>query len=201
MKKSFRSCIIITFLLMLLFSSNIYVNATDDDPRDIVYTIKKGDTLWSLGKRYKKNYMAIAVYNNIQNPDLILKGQIIKIPPFANVDNIDLEFIDDPDAIGVWETVDMVDDPSDFKEGIRLHLRKFYDEEFKFRVNGILKVGENPWVSWTKGYVIHSGLYVANTYVIKDIGESKYMFLEWKTGDYVFRDEKPAFYVLKYKVE
>jgi len=33
--------------------------------------------------------------------------------------------------------------------------------------------------------------------VIKKIGDSTYMFFEWKSGDYVIRHMKPSYYVLK----
>ena len=34
-------------------------------------------------------------------------------------------------------------------------------------------------------------------YLIKEIAGSKYMFFEWKSGDYTIRHMKPKYYVLK----
>lgn len=44
------------------------------------YTIVKGDTLSSIGKKFGVDYKTIASYNNISNPNVIYIGQVIKIP-------------------------------------------------------------------------------------------------------------------------
>lgn len=48
--------------------------------KDIVYTVKKGDTLSDIASKYNTTYQKIAKYNNISNPNKIYIGQIIKIP-------------------------------------------------------------------------------------------------------------------------
>jgi len=50
----------------------------------ISYKIKWGDTLWDISKTYYKTpwqYQFLADYNNIQNPDLIIAGKNLDIPP------------------------------------------------------------------------------------------------------------------------
>lgn len=47
---------------------------------DIVYTVKKGDTLSNIASKYNTTYQKLAEYNNIENPNLIHVGQVIKIP-------------------------------------------------------------------------------------------------------------------------
>ena len=45
------------------------------------YTVKKGDTLWALAKKHLgdgKKYTDLAKLNNIQNPNLIYPGQVIR---------------------------------------------------------------------------------------------------------------------------
>ena len=47
--------------------------------RNIYYTVRKGDTLWGIAKRYLGNgalYPKIAAWNNISNPNLIYPGQV-----------------------------------------------------------------------------------------------------------------------------
>lgn len=44
------------------------------------YTVKKGDTLWSIAKRYNTTWQAIRDVNQIKNPDRIYIGQQLKIP-------------------------------------------------------------------------------------------------------------------------
>jgi len=57
--------------------------------------------------------------------------------------------------------------------------------------------GGNPWWTWTKGVVMHSGDRTASRYAIKEINGARYMFFEWKSGDYTIRGNKPEYYVLK----
>jgi len=44
------------------------------------YTVKSGDTLSAIAKRYSVEWKTIATYNNIKNPNLIHPGQVLKIP-------------------------------------------------------------------------------------------------------------------------
>lgn len=46
----------------------------------ITYTVKAGDTLSSIAKKYGTTYQKLAEYNGISNPNIISVGQVIKIP-------------------------------------------------------------------------------------------------------------------------
>lgn len=48
--------------------------------KETVYTVMWGDTLAEIASKYNTTYMALAEYNNIENPNLIFVGQKIKIP-------------------------------------------------------------------------------------------------------------------------
>ena len=45
----------------------------------ITYTIKKGDTLWAIARKYGTTVSELADINNIKNPDLIFPGEVIRI--------------------------------------------------------------------------------------------------------------------------
>jgi LysM repeat protein len=54
-------------------------------PREgVPYRIRWGDTLWDISEAFYRNpwqYPRIARFNNIRNPDLIISGTTIRIPP------------------------------------------------------------------------------------------------------------------------
>ncbi|WP_258000313.1 LysM peptidoglycan-binding domain-containing protein [Bacillus sp. Marseille-P3661] len=53
---------------------------TTSTTNDIVYTVKKGDTLSEIGVEYGIHWKELAEYNKLENPSLILIGQQILIP-------------------------------------------------------------------------------------------------------------------------
>lgn len=52
-------------------------------PENVTYTVKSGDTLWNIAKKYLGNgskYPKIAEENHIKNPNVIQVGQVLTIP-------------------------------------------------------------------------------------------------------------------------
>jgi len=111
-------------------------------------------------------------------------------------DNIDLPFVNDPQVIGDWQSIDFVSSISDFNPDKPSFQEKLYLEGLTFLENGKLP---QPWWTWTKGILIHRGDQTASHYEIRDLKGKTYMFLEWKSGDYTIRHMKPQYYVLKKK--
>lgn len=63
------------FTREILFSS--------DGPRPetwVDYTVRPGDTLWAISRRFGTTVSAIAAENDIPNPSLIYPGQVFRIP-------------------------------------------------------------------------------------------------------------------------
>jgi len=110
------------------------------------------------------------------------------------VDNITLPFKDDKRVLGEWKSVDFVKNISDFQPGIKSWKEDLYLQKLTFEPKGKMP---QPWATWTKGVVMHHGDHTASAYEIKKLDDGKeYMFFEWKSGDYVFRGQKPMYYVL-----
>jgi serine/threonine protein kinase len=109
-------------------------------------------------------------------------------------DNIDLPFVNDPDLLGDWKTVDYVDDPSQFVPGKSHSKFSLNFDGLTFFENGKTSM---PWYIWTKGVVIHTGDQTANHYTIQPIKGETYMFLQLKNGNYLFAGMKPSYFVLQ----
>lgn len=58
-----------------IVNQKLNVNKTSET----TYTVKKGDTLSAIAKRYNTTYQEIARKNNIANPNIIHPGQVLKI--------------------------------------------------------------------------------------------------------------------------
>lgn len=69
---------------MTRIGSNTYLNPEKfdmlpDKPVEVYYTVKKGDTLTSIAKKYKTTVKQLVVWNNIKNPNLIRVGQKLRV--------------------------------------------------------------------------------------------------------------------------
>ena len=53
---------------------------TSTPSKEKVHTVKKGDTLSAIAKKYGTTYQALAAHNGITNPNMISVGQKIRIP-------------------------------------------------------------------------------------------------------------------------
>jgi hypothetical protein len=77
-----------------------------------------------------------------------------------------------------------------------------YLQSMAFYPNGavcwITQPDQSSWAKWTKGFVLNGGAKTSPAYEIRWIGGDKYMFLEWKSGDYTDRHCLPMYYVLQW---
>ena len=49
---------------------------------------------------------------------------------------------------------------------------------------------------WTKGLLLHTGNKTASRYELRTLQGRTYLIFEWKSGDYMFRQAKPSYYVM-----
>lgn len=51
----------------------------------VIYTVRRGDNLWNLSRKYGTTVQSIVQLNNIKNPNLIYSGQKLRIPVNMNL--------------------------------------------------------------------------------------------------------------------
>lgn len=55
-------------------------NAKPEEPEAETYTVKTGDTLSAIAKRFRTTVVDLVKLNNIKDPDVIHAGQVLKLP-------------------------------------------------------------------------------------------------------------------------
>lgn len=172
------------------------------DKTDSKYVIKdiEGSTYmffeWKSGdytlRGRKPDYYVLKKVSSTPSLTTNMQGKEVK----TRTDKIDYPFVNDSQVIGKWEAVDFVEKTDDFKPGTEQWKGDLYLENLTFNQNGDCKLNNNS-LTWTKGLVINENVKTASKYTIKEINGSKYMFFEWKNGDYIERGATPYYYVLK----
>ena len=120
---------------------------------------------------------------------------VLNTPAARHTDNINLPFVNDPQVIGEWKSVDYVANISDFNpDKPNTPEDKLYLKGLIFGANGTTS---KPWETWTKGALVHHGDQTASHYEILNIKGQLYMFLEWKDGEVIRGGMIPEYYVLK----
>ena len=61
------------------FTAEIFLSEAPAPGAD-TYTVRRGDTLWGIARRYSTTVSALASLNHIANPDLIYPGQVLNLP-------------------------------------------------------------------------------------------------------------------------
>ena len=116
-------------------------------------------------------------------------------------DNTDLPFVDDKKLKGIWNVCGFVKDIKDFNS-------EENKASYMYKTLVILDNGQSimtfsdgtskqNFVTWTKDYIINKDWQVTQHYKIKDINSETYLFMEHKSGDYIYGNLKPKFYVFK----
>jgi hypothetical protein len=105
-----------------------------------------------------------------------------------------LPFVNDPQVLGEWVSVDFVASPAEFNPDKPSWKDTLHLIGLSFREGG--KTSQ-PWYTWTKGIVFHHGDKTASHYEILELKGQIYMFFEWKSRADMIAGKQPGFYVLK----
>ena len=138
--------------------------------------------------------IAVGVLVNLRpaSPQVISEPAAPSSPVIPSVDKPADKFVDDPQALGTWKSVDFVSNIEDFVPGQRRFSGDLFLKQIEIFPHG--KTG-GPW-TWTKGLLFHPQDHTVSHYEIRQIGGATYLFFEWKSGDYILRHQKSSYYVL-----
>ena len=118
----------------------------------------------------------------------------------ARKDDVELPFADDPAVLGKWIACDFGEAEAFDPEAPPREDLFFKTVEFKPSGEVISRYGEEiiqgeQMQTWTKGYVLRKWNRTACAYEIRTIGGRDYLFMEWKSGDYIYGGMEPGHYV------
>ncbi|MCI5796551.1 MAG: LysM peptidoglycan-binding domain-containing protein [Ruminococcus sp.] len=74
------------------FTSSVFLNGANEvtptkAPEPVRYTVKRGDTLWGIAKKFGVTVSAVVNANNIRNPNLIYVGEVFIIPHMTSAES------------------------------------------------------------------------------------------------------------------
>ncbi|MBI5095716.1 MAG: hypothetical protein HZB26_25190 [Candidatus Hydrogenedentes bacterium] len=101
-------------------------------------------------------------------------------------------FVDDPDMIGSWTSVDYVQTIEEFVPGKKAFSGDLFLKELQVKPDGRTS---GPW-RWSKGIVWRPGDQVRGKYTVKTMNNTQFLFMEWINGDVTNRGKAPWFYVM-----
>lgn len=138
----------------------------------------------------------------------IMAFMMLSVAGFAinetfNRDNIDYEFILDEELVGGWDAIDFVKEKEDFDPNEKNVKEELFLNELYFDSNGRVIRGDDNGnksstsFTYTKGHILDTVDSTDSEYEIKLIDGTTYLFMQWKSGDYVFNFKKPSYYVFK----
>lgn len=128
------------------------------------------------------------------------------------VDEIPKLSADDPSVLGKWKVCDFVKDADAFDpqkpcnlipyEGLYWRVAEFLEggvmaNGFRdAKDGGICTDAPDVW-RWVRGYVICNPRETASRYMIRKYGDTEYLFVQWKSGDYTFGGREADWYVFR----
>lgn len=121
----------------------------------------------------------------------------------ARKDNINIPFVHDGKILGKWNCVGYCRssmeefNPEDGNTGNEYFTNiEFFENgncESIYRGNVVVNSPDSQ--TWTKGFVLYKDDLTACAYEFRTIDGKEYMFLEWKSGDYIWGGWEPNYYV------
>ena len=121
----------------------------------------------------------------------------------ARRDNVELPFADDRRVVGKWRAVDFIRAVESFDPACPSGQGLFF-AAVEFLPDGDIacafdygkrSLHDRARLCWTKGVFLNKADRTAGAYTIREVGGVEYLFIEWKSGDYIYGGMDPQFYV------
>jgi hypothetical protein len=117
-------------------------------------------------------------------------------------DDVTYVFENDESVIGKWQYFDFVQSELSFDPHQSHWAGEIIIDEIEFLPDGLIEITRSgnsyqATPKWTKGHMINEIEETNSSYHIRVYDEVEYLFLEWKSGDYIYRDMEPYYYVFR----
>lgn len=117
-------------------------------------------------------------------------------------DNVDFPYESDEEVVGCWCAVDFVFDTESYDPlKPKTDREKLYVSEIEFLPEGKAVYSyrntgraQRFW-EYTKGRLLDKQRKICEEYKLSVINGREYLFIQWKSGDYIFGGRKPGYYV------
>ena len=117
-------------------------------------------------------------------------------------DDIDRPFVPDDRVLGKWRAVAYCPSPREFDPQRHSRERCFFSETEFFPEGEIVSLygcGEQRVAgahrqTWTKGFVLRKWNETACAYCLREVEGQEYLFIQWKSGDYIWGGMEPEWY-------
>ena len=176
---------------VISWSKNIiYINGKENPyeiDNDIMYVTING--------LFDTDESKVAIYKKIDNKEYTKNEIKIK-------DNINLSFESDEKAIGFYKSVDYIRNIDSFNVDNKSYDGELYLDRLSLSPDGNVTINYKDGIvkntNYSKDYIVNIVLQdTLCKYILKDINNKTYMFVEWKSGDYVYGKHVLGYYVLE----
>ena len=185
-----------------------------------VKTLRFYDSEGILAPVYIDNFTGYRYYSASQLSDCYkivklkeLGFTLAEIRSFISADPGKMQELpaDDGKVIGTWEVCGLWRDPEEFVPDKPNFFppESWYWRKAVFSEGGSLtntfgtlasgktdEVGAPTW-RWVNGYTINTKTSTASSYLFREIDGMTYLFIQWKSGDYLYGGDIPFWYVFK----
>lgn len=155
------------------------------------------DTMYLFIKGNEENEIKIAIYKKIDDKEYNIEDIKVK-------DNTDIDYIEDKNLVGFWQTVDFITNKNSFNpEKIQANSTNLPLIKVTFTPSGEVYINYRhnkniKQAKYTKNYIINFCLKdTLSKYFYQSIDNKKYLIIEWKSGDYVYGRMINGYYVLE----